>query len=505
MKKSIKMLTSHPAHSGIYETPEKIREMWSDLVTSMDEFGMQQPILVTKENVIVSGHRRWMVAKELGWESIDVQEVNVTEKDFQSMLVQLNTNRVKTEAEKINEALYLLSVTPKRQGKKNLPEEEKGDRHERIAKKLGRGFSKSNIDKIEKIKQADDSGFQCGTSLIEMLKSGVAIDHVYQLMQGDKKKLDDVKEIIECEMGTYKLINGDSKKELLTNISEGSVDMCFTSYPYFQQRQYEILKDKDNSTPNWGEEENVEEFLKNCVEVAQGVYKTLKETGSFYLNITDTIRNRECMLIPENVCLKLKGIGFHLVNKLVWKKLNSKPQNLDKQLQPSYEMVFHFVKDVTKFKNRILRFNTGKKLTVKSSGGDRTENGIKKAKKKRVVSPYSRFRNFYDEQDGYTDIIKSAVAQTKEVKKITGIDHCALMTETLPLFAILQSTEIGDVVMDCCSGNGTVGVCTLFGRKYLGVEISKLYHSGAVKRLEYYKSAFDKEEMNEFESYAMAA
>jgi ParB/RepB/Spo0J family partition protein len=499
MKVGINELTSHPAHSGIYEAPDKIREDWKDLFNSISEYGMKQPIITTTNGVIISGHRRWMVAKELGWKQLEIQVEDVDDETAQSMLVQLNTNREKTDAEKINEALFLIEVVKRQQGNRNSP----GNRLEIIAEKLGKGFSRSNVEKIEKIKEADEKSETRNSSLIELLKKGASIHSVYEMIGGQKDEKEDIEKNIKKE-GVYELICGDSFKKLET-IKADSVDMCFSSFPYWDLKIYKDA-DKGSGEENWGEEKKMEDYVKNTTQLVEKIYRTLKETGSFYLNLGDTIRGTQYQCVPERVCLSVMALGFKLVNKIVWVKKNPKPSSSKNQLQPTYEFVYHFVKDVKKFKNRKIRFKSKGKHKVLGKVGDIQKNGLKGKKKGKVISsPYKQFRNFYEENEEYSDIIKTAVARSQDVKKITGGDHPAIFPFTLPLFAILQSTEVGDVVMDCCSGSGTLGACTLFGRKYIGIELSDGYHKDSINRLEYFANNFNEEEMNKFESYAMAA
>ncbi len=469
------------------------------MVASISEYGMKQPILTTPNRVIISGHRRWVVAKELGWEEVEIQVEDVDDETAKSMLVQLNTNREKTEAEKINEALFLIEVVARQQGNRTAP----GQRLDIIAEKLGKGFSRGNVAKIEKIKEADEKREIGSRSLIDLLRGGATIHSVYEMIGGHKNEKGDIKRTIKKE-GVYKLINGDSKKEL-GKIEEGSVDMCFTSFPYWDLRNYDGGKNKAR-VKNWGEEAAVNEYVKTSTKIVKEIYQALKETGSFYLNLGDTIRGFQYQCVPERVCLSVMEIGFKLVNKIVWVKKNPKPSSSKKQLQPTYEFVYHFVKDVDRFKHRKLCYKQpNRDYQIQRGVGDSLKNGVKTRKKKCILSPYSQYRNFFKENSDYADIIKTAAARSQDVRKITGGAHPAIFPDALPFFAILQSTEVGDVVMDCCSGSGTLGACTLFGRKYIGIELSKLYHRDAGKRLEYFVENFNEEEMNEFESYAMAA
>ena len=120
MIKEINQLKPHPKHAEIYETPDDIRTEWNDLFTSIEDNGMNEAITTTKDSTIISGVRRWLVAKELGWKEIEVKVNFADELEVEEMLVRFNSNLEKTYGEKINEALHLLEITPKKQGQKKF-------------------------------------------------------------------------------------------------------------------------------------------------------------------------------------------------------------------------------------------------------------------------------------------------------------------------------------------------------------------------------------------------
>jgi len=66
----------------------------SDLMQSMRENGLIQPIVVRKANKgnfeVVAGHRRFSAATKLGWKKIDVSVVK--ENDEQSAIINLSEN-----------------------------------------------------------------------------------------------------------------------------------------------------------------------------------------------------------------------------------------------------------------------------------------------------------------------------------------------------------------------------------------------------------------------------
>jgi ParB-like nuclease domain len=62
------ILTPHPLNEIIYGSNEDI----SSLIRSIENSRWIEPIVITTEYVIVSGHRRARAAKELGWETVPV-------------------------------------------------------------------------------------------------------------------------------------------------------------------------------------------------------------------------------------------------------------------------------------------------------------------------------------------------------------------------------------------------------------------------------------------------
>ncbi|MFS0653792.1 ParB N-terminal domain-containing protein, partial [Brevibacillus sp. 179-C 9.1 HS] len=57
------------------------------LKNSIDEMGIQEPLWVTGENVIISGHERWKIAKQKGMGEVPVRVVeSVTEEEMLYLL-----------------------------------------------------------------------------------------------------------------------------------------------------------------------------------------------------------------------------------------------------------------------------------------------------------------------------------------------------------------------------------------------------------------------------------
>ena len=93
-------LTSHSDNARIYQPTDL-----SELKNSLSSFGQMEPIAITKDNRIISGHRRMAAMAELGW---DECEVRIVEPDNEIIaLIEHNRHRQKTASDILNEARFL--------------------------------------------------------------------------------------------------------------------------------------------------------------------------------------------------------------------------------------------------------------------------------------------------------------------------------------------------------------------------------------------------------------
>jgi hypothetical protein len=80
-----------------------------DLVVSMAEHGQLETIVVSLDNVAISGHRRLAAAKWLGWKHLKARRYPIlsTDPNFEKVLVSYNTQRDKDPATRMREQLVL--------------------------------------------------------------------------------------------------------------------------------------------------------------------------------------------------------------------------------------------------------------------------------------------------------------------------------------------------------------------------------------------------------------
>lgn len=132
------------------------------------------------------------------------------------------------------------------------------------------------------------------------------------------------------------LLCGDALK-VLKQLPDKSVDCCVTSPPYWNMREY--------AGGGIGLEATYEQFITELLAIIQQVHRTLKDTGSFWLNIGDTYHNKRLLGIPWRIAIKMMDEhGWILRNEVIWNKIKGGPDNAKDKLGNVHEQIFHFVK-----------------------------------------------------------------------------------------------------------------------------------------------------------------
>ena len=86
MKISVNQLQTCPINSEIYRDSDV-----SDLINSIQEVGLLQPIVVTPDNLIVSGHRRFKAIESLGWSLVECEVKEISEDELAVHIVLILT------------------------------------------------------------------------------------------------------------------------------------------------------------------------------------------------------------------------------------------------------------------------------------------------------------------------------------------------------------------------------------------------------------------------------
>ena len=102
----VSSLKPHPNNKKIYDTSSlKFQEGIEALKKSIKEVGLLEPLVISKDNILMSGHRRLRCLVELGIEKCEARVVSYSNELIG--LLEHNKTRVKTDSEKLNEIRLL--------------------------------------------------------------------------------------------------------------------------------------------------------------------------------------------------------------------------------------------------------------------------------------------------------------------------------------------------------------------------------------------------------------
>ena len=256
---------------------------------------------------------------------------------------------------------------------------------------------------------------------------------------------------------------------------DNSIHLIITSPPYADRREA--------SYGGIRPEKYVEWFLP----ISKELYRVLKPTGSFVLNIKEHVKNGERQTYVLELILALKEQGWLWTEEYCWYKKNSYPGKWPNRFRDTWERCLHFTKQ-KKFKmyqdavkvpigdwsKQRFKSMTEKDFIRYTSGTD--------SKFGRNVSNWLNRKKVYPhnvlvfEEEHFIDPTTLIHFATE----CTNRNHSAVFPLELPTWFIRLLTKKGDVVLDPFMGIGTSAIAAmLLGRKYIGIEISYEYAEAA--------------------------
>ena len=283
----------------------------------------------------------------------------------------------------------------------------------------------------------------------------------------------------------------------LTNIPDNSVDMCVTSPPYYNLRDYK-------NSGQIGAENTVKDFVENLCKVFDEIYRILKPTGSCWVNIGDTYDKKRLLQVPSRFEIAMCDRGWHLRNEIIWSKPNPQPISSKDRFWGNHEKFFWFVKDVKKY-----YFNRDAILVPQAEISIRrmfSKNNMSKRKDFNASDKegfaissnsqdkhYARMREEMgiDKEFNYEELIKSGKCPTRpefdtwNVPSVTYKGaHFAVYPPELIEKPVLSCCPEQGIVIDPFMGSGTTGeVAKLNNRRYIGLELNPEYAILANERI----------------------
>jgi DNA modification methylase len=453
MKVKVSSLKHHPKNKEIYNL-SSIEE----LMESISEVGLLQPLIIDSRNQVISGNRRFESIKRLGWNEVEVEVKEVKEGEEELLLIHYNKQRIKSFKELINEFLILDGYYRKGQGRRTDLTSVKSNRsssRDQVSKEMG--ISSSQLRRLVFI-------YKNKPEYIELLDKGIlTVNQSYLQIQREIKEREsresktstDKKNVQNSEWRFYQKSSND-----MSELNDGEVQTIFTSPPYWNKRTY-------SEEEGLGNEKTSEEFVVNLSKHLRDCKRVLNNRGSFFLNLGDTFYNGNLQNVPHRVILKLQEQGWILRNTIIWSKTNPKPSSSKSNLTPSYEFIFHLTQSM-----EYDYYSTLTKLSDKTKPSLPPRHRSVNGEYSNSISPYlpnikgKNMGDYWNE-----DIVRTSVANQK--LDIDG-EHPAPFPEEIITLPILQTSKEFELVLDPFMGSGTTGrVCDKLGRSFVGYDLKK--------------------------------
>ena len=239
VRKKISELKPHPYNEEIYGTNESIDE----LVASIRKTGKVATLIITDDNVIISGHRRWKSCQRLVEEgntrfnSVNCEiEHFVDSLDEIESLIIYNDTRIKSMEQKAREAQVLIEVEKKKAEKRRLATLKQNSSTDRaepptrieddsigrprdiVAKKLkmksGREVERA-VKSVETIDKLTETGRKDDAELIRDALNNTSASTASELSYHIDELTEDEKQAIrDKKMSAYKVVSKYATKRV---------------------------------------------------------------------------------------------------------------------------------------------------------------------------------------------------------------------------------------------------------------------------------------------------
>jgi len=304
-------------------------------------------------------------------------------------------------------------------------------------------------------------------------------------------------------MNTHKIILGDCITGMKT-LPDGCVHTCITSPPYFGLRDY------SGGDSELGQEETVDGYVQNMVEVFREVRRILRDDGTLWLNLGDTyaanrtyqvrqsvqgeyctnderyggrgskvpegLKPKDLIGIPWRVAFALQADGWYLRQDIIWHKPNPMPESVEDRCTKAHEYIFLLSKkpkyyyDYEAVKEPVAG-STVNRLSQKNLPN---QNGSTRVPGK---------TNGNMKAVGNTETRNRRSVWTVTTKGYKGA-HFAVYPEDLIVPCVLAGCPENGTVFDPFTGSGTTAVVALKnGRNYIGTELNPEYVKLAEERI----------------------
>lgn len=256
------------------------------------------------------------------------------------------------------------------------------------------------------------------------------------------------------------IIVGDAR-QVLASLPDQVFQACVTSPPYWSLRNYHIQG-------QIGLESSLPDYIASLVDVFEQVRRTLRNDGTFWLNIGDSytsggrtwrapdkknparamnirpptpegLKPKDLIGVPWRLAFALQDAGWYLRADCIWNKPNCQPESVKDRPTRCHEYVFLFSRgEQYDYDNQAVRGPNDRNL-----------------------------RSVWD-------------INTQPNKRA----HEAMFPPKLVETPLALTTNPGDLILDPFIGSGTAGEVALkMGRRFVGIELNPSYAADAEEQL----------------------
>jgi DNA modification methylase len=388
---------------------------------SLKDFGFVDPIIVRKsDNLVIGGHQRLDAAKEEGIMEVPVVYVEVSDDKAGLMNIALNKISGDWDYSKLGDLFQEIDT-----GIEDLEQS---------------GFDAQEIEDL--------------LNGLDTASGDITEDEIPETPEEAISKLGDL-----WIMGEHKLLCGDStSKEDVERLMGGEkAELCFTSPPYGQQRDYT----EQSQIEDW------DELMKSVFSQLP-----MAESGQVLVNLGLIHRKNRWVPYWEEWMTWMTSFGrWRNFGWYVWDQGAGMMGDWQGRLAPSFEFIFHFNRESVKPRKTKETKESSRRKKKSSDRGQRGKDGVVK----RISSP--------DKCGGDTKIPDSVIRISRNATiDMARNNHPATFPVQLPAEII---DCWGGLIYEPFSGSGTTIIAAeQLNRKCYAMEIAPIYVDVAVKRWE---------------------
>lgn len=241
-KADVSDLEPHPKNTDIYGE----EDLEDSFVNSVREKGVLEPLVITRENRIISGHRRHKAAKRVGVETVPVRYSEFDDELAErEALIEFNRQREKTPGQITNEFEEILEIEQERAQKRKKHQEpehpetfpdaqgsDKGDARDKAAEKVNAGVSGRTLEKGLKVKEKAESGDDVAKGEWEKLREGKTSFHrAHKNVEKKEAEEETERQRTEPDETPARITESDAI-EFIDDFEDGEIDLLLTDPPY---------------------------------------------------------------------------------------------------------------------------------------------------------------------------------------------------------------------------------------------------------------------------------